>query len=146
MRTITWVLACVAAVGGGAGCGGDGDGGVATGKPAPQQSTLSSVIELTPLESDTKPLRFDARRLKAEAGLVEIRLENTGTRVHNVRIQKGATCCDPANDVGGTDTVGGGEKAVARVKLEPGTYWFLCSVASHWKGERGQMKGPLEVL
>ena len=144
MRSSIRVLALPAFAALGAGCGG---GDQTAAKPrAATPAAPASVIELVaPMTPGDEPLRFDQRRLRADAGLVELRLRNDDSRVHNVRIQRGDTCCDPANDVGGTDTIDDGTSTTARVRLEAGTYWFLCSVNNHYTGELGKMKGRLVV-
>ena len=115
-------------------------------KPKPPQEQVSDTIELTALPSGAKPYRFDKKTLTAKAGLVEFRLKNADvSNTHNIRIQTGKKCCDPARDIGGTNSVDGPDEISARVKLEPGTYWFICGLIGHFDGDMGKMKGKLVV-
>ena len=141
-HTLTAVIVTSTAALMAGGCGGGAD---ARDRPQPKPRAAASVIEIVAPATDRGPLRFDKRRLTAKAGLIELRLANRDTRVHNIRIQKGERCCDAANDVGGTNTIDGGASTTARVQLESGRYWFLCSVNNHYNGEMGKMKGPLVV-
>ena len=133
-----------------AACGGDepsgGDASAAKPKPEAPQEQVSDVIELTALPSGSKPYRFDKKKLTAKAGLVEFRLDNQDTTgTHNIRIQTGKKCCDPARDIGGTESIDGPDQVSGRVKLEPGTYWFICGLIGHFDGDMGKMKGKLVV-
>lgn len=131
-----------------ASCGGDDDGiSTAATEPKTQAAEpVSSVIELVAPHSGSNAYRFDKKRLTAKAGLVEIRLTNMEKHdVHNVRIQTGEKCCDRATGIGGTDSISAGQKGVARIKPESGTYWFLCSILGHYGGDTGKTKGRLVV-
>ena len=148
IRIHTAVLVTAAALGAGA-CGDDGAETAASApkaKPKPAQEQVSSTIDLVALPSGSKPYRFDKKTLTAKAGLVELRLDNQDpSNTHNIRIQTGKKCCDPARDIGGTDSIDGPDQISAKVKLEPGTYWFICGLLGHFDGDMGKMKGKLVV-
>ena len=147
MRALV-LCAAVLAAASFAACGDDEPAAkTAAAKPKKPAVQVSDVIELTALVSNDKPYRFDKKELTAKAGLVEFRLTNLDPgSTHNIRIQTGEKCCDPANDVGGTDSIDGPDgKITGRVRLEPGTYWFLCSLGGHFDGDMGKMKGKLVV-
>lgn len=148
-RISTLALIAVAALAAGA-CGDDDEpaasSAAAKAKPKPAQEQVSDVVELTALPSGAKAYRFDKKKLTVKAGLVEFRLDNQDpSNTHNIRIQTGKKCCDPARDIGGTDSVDGPDSISARVKLEPGTYWFICGLIGHFDGDLGKMKGKLVV-
>lgn len=131
-----------------AACGDDrGDTSARAAKPkAKPAESVSSVVELVALPSGSGAYRFDRNKLTARAGLVELRLDNQDpSNTHNIRIQTGRKCCDPARDVGGTDSVDGPAKVSGKVRLEPGTYWFICGLIGHFDGDLGKMKGKLVV-
>jgi plastocyanin len=79
--------------------------------------------------------RFDVEELSAEAGLVEIRMENPSPLPHNVAIEG-----DGVDGQG--EVVGEGETSFVRTELEPGTYTYYCSVEGH---REGGMEGTLTV-
>ena len=147
-RISTLALIAAAAVGAGA-CGDDEPAtsrAASSAKPRPAQEQPSSVVELVALPSGSNPYRFDKKKLTAKAGLVEFRLDNQDpSNTHNIRIQTGKKCCDPARDIGGTESIDGPDQITGRVKLEPGTYWFICGLIGHYDGDMGKMKGKLVV-
>jgi plastocyanin len=108
--------------------------------PAP-----STVLDVSIPKVGAKPWVFSAKKLTAKAGLVQINLRNDDIAAHNIRIQTGKKCCDPSRDIGGTDTISGSTSATAKLELEPGTYWFICSINSHYDTDMGRMKGKLTV-
>lgn len=142
-------LALVAiAAGALAACGDDGEPAASTPKPKPAKTAeaVSSVVDVATLPSSGgRPFRFDKKVLRAKPGLVEFRLDNRDRWTHNIRIQTGKKCCDPARDIGGTQSTTGPAKSVARVRLERGTYWFICGLIGHFDGDLGKQKGRLVV-
>ena len=141
-----WMLAAlVGACGLSAGCG-QGDDAAA---PATKESAAtppSTVLAVAaPKSAAGAAFRFDVTSLEAKPGTIELRFRNDDTVPHNVRIQSGAECCDRATDVGGTKTINGAQSQTARVELNPGRYWFVCSINLHHVGDLGQMKGRLVV-
>ena len=131
------LIVLVASVAVAAGCGGDeGDGGQAK---RSEQSTATAVpgteLELTALRRGSGEFRFDKRRLRADAGVIKLRLVNDDEHQHNVRVHAGDTCCfeEGWKDLGGTPTISRGEPPTSgTVKLGPGTYVFLCDITGHW--------------
>jgi plastocyanin len=73
---------------------------------------------------------FSEEVTSAPAGEHIIAIDNQGTLPHNVVIQ----------GVGRVDA-DGGQKAIATVTLEPGTYEYVCDIPGH----AGTMSGTLEV-
>jgi plastocyanin len=80
-------------------------------------------------------LRFDTRSLEANAGEVEIMMDNPSSLPHNVSIEG-----DGVHE--GGKTVGEGGTSTVGAKLRPGRYTFYCSVAGH---RQGGMHGTLTV-
>jgi plastocyanin len=117
----------------------------AAAKPKPPAEKVDDVIELTALPSKDKPFRFDKRELEVKAGLIEIRLDNQDAWTHNVRIQTGEKCCDYERDIGGTQSITGPASIKGRVRLRPGTYWFVCGLIGHSDGDLGKQRGKLVV-
>jgi hypothetical protein len=138
---LTATLACAVLC---AGCGSDAQGGDAkeagatpASRPAPGGATVLR------LRADAAPGRvlFDKKRLRANAGTIVLELTNPTELGHNVRIQISDECCSDSGsgDVGGTQTIGKGITR-ATLELEPGRYWFLCSIGDHWRrGQRGRL-------
>ena len=113
--TVTLILAALA----GAGCGGDskedGAGGPATAVAA------GGPLVVTAREYALTPGNVVVRG----PGALRLRLRNSGSLPHDVRIQLGD------RDLGGTDSIPGGESATATVDLRPGRYRMLCTVGDH---------------
>lgn len=80
-------------------------------------------------------LKFDKRSLEANAGEVEIMMDNPSSLSHNVSIEG-----DGVHEEG--KTVGEGGTSIVRAKLRPGRYTFYCSVPGH---RQGGMQGTLTV-
>ncbi len=80
-------------------------------------------------------LRFDTRSLEANAGQVEIVMDNPSSLPHNVSIEG-----DGVYEEG--KTVRNGGTSIVRAKLRPGRYIFYCSVPGH---RQGGMQGTLTV-
>jgi plastocyanin len=113
--TVTLILAALA----GAGCGGDneehGPGGPATTVPA------GGPLVVTAREYALTP----GNVVVARPGKLRLRLRNSGSLPHDVRIQRGD------RDLGGTESIPGGESATATVDLPGGRYRMLCTVGDH---------------
>ena len=140
-------------------CGGDDDGNggePAATAPAADQSDVpipvsrecatepaSRTLELVAVTPGK--LKFDRDCAHVKAGRVTVRLRNDEDLPHNIRIEKSRQCCTAgdARDLGGTKTITKRERTdEASVELEPGQYWFFCSIGGHW--QRG-MGGTLIV-
>jgi plastocyanin len=136
-------LAALAALAGASGCGGDSNDASAAREPRDP----GTVLKVRALESGSGAHRFNVKRLETKAGSITIDFRNGDKLPHNVRVQTGPKCCfGPQNkDVGGTNTLGEGERGRATLDLKPGRYVFLCSISGHWNGDRGQMRGTLVV-
>ena len=118
--TAVFLLVC-------AGCGNDDD------KPSRTVTTESgTAVHVVADEYSFDP---DAIVLTG-GGQLRIELENQGTLAHDLRVFDGGA------ELGGTDTFTGGKTKSATVRLEPGTYEFVCTVGDH--AELG-MKGKLTV-
>ena len=71
-----------------------------------------------------------------DAGTLRVRLMNDGSLAHNLKVMK------DGEELGGTPSFPSGESRSARVRVESGSYEFICTVGDH--AELG-MKGTLEV-
>jgi plastocyanin len=117
VRPLTVTLTLVALAG--AGCG----GGDERGGPGGPATTVAA----------GRPLVVSAREYALTPGNVVVtgpgeltlRLRNAGSLPHDVRVQSGD------RDLGGTDSIPGGESAGARLDLPPGRYRILCTVGDH---------------
>ena len=111
-----------------AGCGGDGnEGGRRT-----VTTRGGSTLRVT-----AKEYSFDPARVVVKgAGPLTIDLRNAGRLAHNLRLRQGGS------EIGGTPTFPGGGTESGRVRLQPGTYQFVCTVGDH--AELG-MRGELQV-
>ena len=69
-------------------------------------------------------------------GTLRLTLENEGSLAHNLKLMR------DGQDVGGTPSFPGGESRSARVRVERGSYEYVCTVGDH--AELG-MKGTLKV-
>jgi plastocyanin len=131
-------IAAVAALGIGlalAGCGGDDDdqGSATTTAPAAQPATGGGSLELTADAGGA--LKYDKTSLTADAGTVEIVMENPSQVPHNVAIDgNGVDEKGPVVEQDKTSTVS--------ADLQPGTYEFYCSVGEH---RQAGMEGTLTV-
>jgi plastocyanin len=70
------------------------------------------------------------------SGTLRLTLENDGSLAHNLKLMR------DGQDVGGTPSFPGGESRSARVRVERGSYEYVCTVGDH--AELG-MKGTLKV-
>jgi plastocyanin len=132
MILVMWLAA--AAVG--AGCGSDDSDaptGAASGKPSKAEAEPPDTVLKLAVKTAPGKITFDKTRLTAPAGRIGIELTNPTQLGHNVRIQTGKRCCfAPGHeDLGGTTT--GVGKITGTVDLEPGRYFYLCSVGGHWQ-------------
>ena len=109
-----------------AGCGGDDEPG-RTGT-APADGALRVVA---------KEYSFDPANIVVDGpGRLDLTLVNEGSLAHNLKLMK------DGDVVGGTPAFPGGESRPARLRVERGSYEFVCTVGDH--AELG-MKGTLEV-
>ena len=119
-----------------AGCGGDDDGGAQEATQAETTAGSGAAAQTLQIEADPSgALRFTTESLQANAGEVEIVMDNPSSVPHNVAIKGGGV--DEAGEV-----VGKGEQSRVSATVEPGTYEFYCSVPGH---EAAGMKGELTV-
>jgi plastocyanin len=137
----TLVAVVLAALAGGTGCGDDsGDASAAS-----EHLEQGTILKLSDSSTPGK-WAFDKKRLTAKAGRVTIELRNASALGHNVRVHTGRCCFKPGyKDLGGTAVIGATDmdtrKAVrATLKLEPGTYTYLCSIPGHYQtGQHGSL-------
>jgi hypothetical protein len=140
-RLTAMLLACAGLCGA---CGSDAQGGdtnAARATPASRPASVEATVLRLRAAAAPGKLLFDKKRLRANAGTIVLELTNPTQLGHNVRIQTGEECCSDSGsgDVGGTQTIGKGTTR-ATLELEPGRYWFLCSVGNHWRrGQRGRL-------
>jgi mono/diheme cytochrome c family protein len=104
----------------------------------PKQSKRTVRAQGGRLQIDADPsgaLAFAAAKAVAEAGGLELVMENPSPIQHNIAVKgSGLDEKGPVVGNGGTSSV--------RADLKPGTYTFYCSVPGH---EAGGMKGTLTV-
>jgi plastocyanin len=129
-RTRTGCLALLLASAAVAGCGGGGGGG---GKPV----TVKAGV---PLAFTAKEYKFNPGKVTVDAGgktvQLAIKLHNSGALGHDLVVEKGG------QEVGGTSVITNDKDAGATVRLQPGSYTFVCTVGDH---EQLGMKGELTV-
>jgi plastocyanin len=118
-------LACLAAL---AGCGGADD--------APTRTVKVEAGE--PIAVSAKEYAFDPTTIVVGSGRrpLRIALDNEGDLAHNIRVFDGDT------ELGGLPSFPGGERRTTALRLEPGSYRLVCTVADH---EDLGMRGELEV-
>ena len=72
------------------------------------------------------------QRVSVRPGRIKLIADNRGKLFHNLRVE---TIPDDLQErgelLGGTRTAQPGEKMTAKVKLKPGTYRILCTLANH---------------
>ena len=124
MRRLLPLTALLALVAGG--CGDDDEPGrTVTAKPG------------KPVVVVADEYRFDPETIVlGAAGRFRVEFENHGSLAHNLRV------IDDGSDVGGTDTITGGQRRSATVAVKPGEYELVCTVGDH--RELG-MEGMLTV-
>jgi plastocyanin len=118
--------------------------------------TLAALVALPGCGGDDKPLRtatvpgdqtirieadeysFDPGRLIVPGAPQQLRitLDNVGSLAHNIRV------LDGDRDLGGLRSFPSGEERDATVRVPPGKYRLVCTVADH---EELGMTGELEV-
>lgn len=113
-----------------AGCGGDEKQ-----KPKGAVKTFSTG---QPVRVVGKEYFFTPARVRTAGGSKPIRIEldNEGTLAHNLEVVQGG------RDLGGTPTFAPKGTRAGSVKLAPGKYRMICTVANH---EQLGMVGELEV-
>ena len=89
-----------------------------------------------PVKVAATEYRFTPARVKAGGDPIRIQLANRGTLAHNLKVLQGA------RELGGTPTFAAGGTRDGTVKLPPGRYRMVCTVANH---EQLGMVGELEV-
>jgi plastocyanin len=122
-RAAFWT--CLAVLGG---CGGanEGPGRIVT-------TTAAEPIRVKASEYSFEPARIV---VSGARGALRITLDNRGSLPHNIRVHAGH------RDVGGLASFPAGQDRSTKVRLRPGRYRFVCSVADH---EKLGMRGELEV-
>jgi plastocyanin len=109
-----------------ASCGGDDQPGRTV--TAPAEGAVRVVA---------KEYSFDPSTIVMRApGTLRLTLENDGSLAHNLKLMR------DGQEVGGTPSFPGGESRSARVRVERGSYEYVCTVGDH--AELG-MKGTLKV-
>jgi plastocyanin len=109
-----------------AGCGGNDDAGRTVTAPA------NGAVRVV-----GKEYSFDPATIVVEGpGTLRVALVNKGSLAHNLKLMK------DGEEVGGTPSFPAGESRSARLRVERGTYEYICSVGDH--AELG-MEGKLEV-
>jgi plastocyanin len=109
-----------------ASCGGDDQPGRTV--TAPADGTVRVVAKDYSFDPSTIVMR--------DPGTLRLTLENEGSLAHNLKLIR------DGQDVGGTPSFPGGESRSARVRVERGSYEYVCTVGDH--AELG-MKGALKV-
>jgi plastocyanin len=101
-------------------------------EPAPQ-SLRGRVLRIRMEEYRLVPQVVHAR-----AGRLTIRARNAGLLAHNVKVERGDAQtpsenpdAPPPEPIGGTETVQHGEVSTGTLRLRPGTYRLVCTVANH---------------
>jgi plastocyanin len=109
-----------------AGCGGDDDQGRTVTAPA------SGAVRVVAKEYSFDPSTIVMRG----PGTLRVTLVNEGSLAHNLRLTK------DGDELGGTPSFPAGETRSARLRVERGSYEFICTVGDH--AELG-MTGTLTV-
>jgi plastocyanin len=105
--------------------GGDRPGGTVT---APARGAVHVVAKEYSFDPSTIVMRGP--------GTLRLTLENEGSLAHNLKLMR------DGQEIGGTPSFPGGESRSARVRVERGSYEYVCTVGDH--AELG-MKGTLKV-
>jgi plastocyanin len=109
-----------------AGCGGDDERGRTVTAPE------SGAVRVAAKEYSFDPSTIVMRG----AGILRVRLVNEGSLAHNLKLMK------DGEELGGTPSFPAGGSRSAQVRVEPGSYEFICTVGDH--ADLG-MKGTLRV-
>jgi plastocyanin len=108
-----------------AGCGGDDEQGGTVTAPA------SGAVRVVGKEYSFDPATIVMRG----PGTLRLTLVNEGSLAHNLRLMK------DGEELGGTPSFPAGESRSARLRVEPGSYGFICTVGDHAElGMRGTLK------
>jgi plastocyanin len=108
-----------------AGCGGDDEQGKTVTAPA------SGAVRVVAKEYSFDPAAIVMRG----PGTLRVTLANEGSLAHNLRLTK------DGEELGGTPSFPAGESRSARLRVEPGSYEFVCTVGDHAElGMRGTLK------
>jgi plastocyanin len=108
-----------------AGCGGDDEQGRTVTAPA------SGAVQVVAKEYSFDPATIVMRG----PGTLSVRLVNEGSLAHNLRLMK------DGEELGGTPSFPAGEARSARLRVERGSYEFICTVGDHAElGMRGTLK------
>jgi len=109
-----------------AGCGGDDESGRTVTAPA------NGAVRVV-----AKEYSFDPSAIAlGGAGTLRITLVNEGSLAHNLKLM------NDGDELGGTPSFPSGESRSARLRVERGSYEFVCTVGDH--SELG-MNGTLKV-
>jgi plastocyanin len=109
-----------------ASCGGDDQPGRTV--TAPAEGAVRVVAKEYSFDPSTIVMRGP--------GTLRLTLENEGSLAHNLKLMR------DGQEIGGTPSFPGGESRSARVRVERGSYEYVCTVGDH--AELG-MKGMLKV-
>jgi plastocyanin len=109
-----------------ASCGGDDQPGRTV--TAPAEGAVRVVAKEYSFDPSTIVMRGP--------GTLRLTLENEGSLAHNLKLMRAG------QEIGGTPSFPGGESRSARVRVERGSYEYVCTVGDH--AELG-MKGTLKV-
>jgi plastocyanin len=108
-----------------AGCGGDDEPGRTVTAPA------SGAVRVVAKEYSFDPATIVMRG----PGTLRVTLVNEGSLAHNLRLTK------DGEELGGTPSFRAGESRSARLRVERGSYEFICTVGDHAElGMRGTLK------
>ncbi|UJA20669.1 hypothetical protein HJD18_10920 [Thermoleophilia bacterium SCSIO 60948] len=123
-------------------CGGDDEGDSGSGTESSSSDSGSASTggfengTLTIVADPDGALAYTTDTLEAEAGKVEVVLENQSSMGHDVVIET-----EDGEEIGRTDVITG-DTASFEADLEPGTYTYYCSVPGH---REAGMEGTLTV-
>lgn len=119
-------------------CGGEEDSGTSSGSSASGGASTGGFEDgtLTVIAEPDGALAYTTDTLEAEAGTVEVVLENESSMPHDVVIET-----ESGEEVGATDVITGDTDSF-EADLEPGTYTYFCSVPGH---REAGMEGTLTV-
>ena len=108
-----------------AGCGGDDEPGRTVTAPA------SGAVRVVAKEYSFDPATIVMRG----PGTLRVTLANEGSLAHNLRLTR------DGEELGGTPSFPAGESRSARLRVERGSYEFICTVGDHAElGMRGTLK------